>query len=510
MPQGGGNVGGSVESFVDWLRTLTVNSGQGAGDRFEPLDWQQEFIGNLLRDDVSTAALSVARGAGKSTLLAAVAAATLADGPLAIPNTESLVVAGTLKQSKEIQKHVEGFLRQRDDWGDRRVWRARRDYAPSFEHIQTGTILSLRAPSADSLQGAQPRLVLADEPAVWGKAKTSDGADVFHVLRSSLGKIPGAKLVALGTQAEHDGHWFSKMLDGVGADYVQLHTADEDDDPFARGTWLKANPSLDFMPAQELAIQGEVDIAKSDANEMSRFRNKRLNQRVSMVDNVLLDPDVWFDRCQGDAEAEGSCIWGLDMGLNDSASAVAAYWPDTGKLSILAAFPRDQRLSEREMKHAASGVFEQAAREGDLILSGQHVVDAGAFLAEALDRFGLPRRIIADNFRAPDVRNALDTMRFPMTEFDVAFEGMRWESSTRRIKACRAAAARGEIHAGQSTLLNHALSETTAERDKHGNEMAGRRHRMSFNDPAVAALLAVSEGVAQQAKPAQTLEWAWA
>ena len=475
----------------DWLQGLTVSVGHGAGQPLTLLPWQKKFTKNLLRDDVSVAGLSIGRAGGKSTYVAALACAALY-GPLAIPDSESVVVAGSLEQSKAIQRHVERFLKHHPDWGDRNVWRVRRDYASSFIFVPTGASLQLRAPNEDTLQGLGPRLVLCDEPNSWGRRKTDDGADVFHALRSSLGKIPSGKLIALGVQASSDAHWFSRLLDGYGSDYVQLHCARPDDKPHLLSTWKRANPAISAFPHLVDEIRSEWEIAQVDSNEMARFRNKRLNLRVSQADDVFIDGDLWVSRCEGEAERTGPSIWGVDMGLNASASAIVSYWPATGAVAFVCALPRNPSLPEREVVDAAVGVYQQGQRDGDLILIGAEVVDAGALLAEAMRRFGRPSKIVADNFRANDVRQALESVRFPLAEFIVPPPG--YKGATPRVAAFRAACAEGRVHAGDSAMMRHALAETVSVNDAHSNEMPGRRNRRSFNDPAIALWLAVSEG----------------
>ena len=61
-----------------------------------------------------------------------------------------------------------------------------------------------------------------------GKARPDDLA----ALKTGLGKMPGSRLVALGTRPADDSHWFAKMLTG-GAGYAQVHAAKDSDPPFA-------------------------------------------------------------------------------------------------------------------------------------------------------------------------------------------------------------------------------------------------------------------------------------
>ncbi len=53
------------------------------------------------------------------------------------------------------------------------------------------------------MHGLQPSLIIADEPAQWPPASTDPA---IAALRTSLGKIPGSRLIAIGTRPTDSGH----------------------------------------------------------------------------------------------------------------------------------------------------------------------------------------------------------------------------------------------------------------------------------------------------------------
>ena len=107
--------------------------------------------------------------------------------------------------------------------------------------------------------GLAPRLALIDEPA---QIKPTQRDAIFSALRTALGKVPGGKLIALGTRPKDQSHWFQKLLDS--AAYSQVHCARPDDPKFQRRTWIRANPSLPFMPELEARIRQEASEAQLD------------------------------------------------------------------------------------------------------------------------------------------------------------------------------------------------------------------------------------------------------
>ena len=83
---------------------------------------------------------------------------------------------------------------------------------------------------------------------------------MLAALGTGLEKIPGSRLVALGTRPADSLHWFEKMLQPGGADYVQVHAARKAtehrkaDPPFQARTWHRANPSLSL---HAFAVEGD-------------------------------------------------------------------------------------------------------------------------------------------------------------------------------------------------------------------------------------------------------------
>ena len=55
--------------------------------------------------------------------------------------------------------------------------------------------------------GLAPVLVLADEPAQWLE---STSGKMLVALETAMGKIPGSRMIALGTQPALAGHWFAR------------------------------------------------------------------------------------------------------------------------------------------------------------------------------------------------------------------------------------------------------------------------------------------------------------
>ena len=265
----------------------------------------------------------MARGNGKTTLLAGVAAAFI-DGPLRQPRGDVVIAASSFGQARISFEHVRAFIGDRlairNQW---RVWDTTQQAA--IEHRPSGARVRCIGCDPKRAHGLAPALVLADEPAQWEASKSER---MVSALRTAMGKIPGSRLVALGTRPADSEHWFAKLLET--ADYAQCHAAEQDDPPFQRRTWAKANPSLKYLPSLEKRIRKEADEARRDASKLAEFQALRLNQGTpDTLQATLLDASTWRRIEAPENERRGRWALGLDLGTSAAMSAAAAYWPDT-------------------------------------------------------------------------------------------------------------------------------------------------------------------------------------
>ena len=282
-----------------------------------------------------------------------------------VPRGETVIVASSFSQARIAFDHVRAFMV--DQLKDRHRWRIQ-DTAQqaSIEDRETGARVKVIGSDPKRAHGLAPVLVLADEPAQW---PPSTGERMVAALRTSAGKQPHFRFVALGTRPADAEHWFAKMLSG-GADYGQAHAAEPDDPKFRVATWRKANPSLAHMPDLLAAIRTEAKHAKSDPAMVPEFDALRLNLGTDETATaLLLDAGTWRG-IEGETDRSGPCVWGFDLGTSAAQSAVAAYWPESGRLECLAAFPAVPSLAERGLRDGVGSLYQDTARRGELMLAG--------------------------------------------------------------------------------------------------------------------------------------------
>ena len=477
---------------IDYLGGLKVTQGAGIGGPLVVFPWQRRFVRGALRPGVEESALSVSRGAGKTTLTAGIAAAAL-DGPLAAPRGETVVIASSFDQARIGFEHALAFLEDRIS-EDRNRWRIQ-DSAnrATIEDRKTGARVRVLGSDPRRAHGLAPVLVVCDEPSQWPESTTER---MIAALRTSMGKIDGSRLIALGTRPADSGHWFAKMLAG-GADYSQTHAARPHDEPFHARTWTRANPSLPYMPALMRTIRKEAARARLDPNILPSFRALRLNQGTSDVLRAsLLSAGLW-ESIEGEALTVGPSVWGVDLGATAAMSAVVGYWPDTGRLDFVAAFPEQPSLAERGLLDGVGRLYLDMVDRGELIQTGGRVVDVETLLREAMGRFGPPDAVAADRWREGELRDGLDVAGIPSAAF--VTRGQGFKDGGEDVRAFRRMCLTGRVIPVQSLLMRAAMRESVTVSDMAGNEKlaksseGGRRAR-GRDDAAAAAILAVAVG----------------
>jgi len=195
------------------------------------------------------------------------------------------------------------------------------------------------------------------------------------------------------------------------------------------------------------------------------------------------------------AQAGNPCIWGIGLGQTAAMSAVAAYWPETGRLDAIAAFPNDPPLGARERFDGVKpGLYQNMADRAELLLLGDKVVPVGQLLNAAQRQLGYPDAIACDRWRLGELEDAMTDAALLAP---VQARGMGFKDGSEDVRLFKTALLEGRVHPVRSLLLRSAVAETRLVQDPAGNAKiakageGNRRHR-GRDDPAVAAVQAVA------------------
>ena len=484
-------------SLVDFIGGLRITQGRLAGEPITLLPWQCKFLRRAFADGVSRAALSIPRGAGKSTLLGGVCLAFV-DGPLMLPRAECLLVAPSYRQARISFEHALAFLRERyapDEIKKRFRILDSTQYA-LIENRETQARLRAIGSTPGLMHGAAPSLVLLDELAQYPGSQIEAA---LAALNTALGKMPGSRLVAISTRAADPNHPFEQMLAGD-SDYAQCHAADKDAPIFQERTWRKANPSLEIMPDLLDMYRAEAKAAKRDERALASFKALRLNMGVSdTADAVLISAEIWTGEVETDdlPPRKGPCIWGVDLGGGTASSAVAAYWPQTGRLEGLAAFGDDPAIDRRAELDGVGQTYARALEDGSLILLPGRVPDIEALMNAAFARYGQPSAIVADRYKSNELIDGLSASNLSPTP--LVFRGMGWIDGSSDIRDFTRAVMKGQVRTPEKAMMRSAIGEARLLGNPAGdwklakNQQGGRRKR-ARDDLAAAAILAIAEG----------------
>ena len=479
-----------ARALIEWAGTMPVPSGDGAGEPWQVVPWQRRVLSAIVRPGVQTIAASCGRANGKTTLAALIARAYLPGGPLYAPGRRVLVVSHSHDRAREVITDLEAW---REDG-----WLVANSHQAARVKAGGATVRALAA-NPRTILGIRADLLICDELAAWQQAER-----LYSAIRTSLGKRPGSRLLAVGTRPiAGSGHIFDRLLSG-GADVSMVYAASPEDEKAGRlgwrRTWAKANPSLSVLPSLEAAIRREWAEAQGDDMALARFRSLRLNMGVSDVsESVLIHPEAW-ERCEVDIlpERRGPLVLAFDVGGAAAFTAAAGFWPLTGRLEALATCGGIPDLTARGRSDKVGPLYSRMAAGGELLpQAGRRVPNYGQFVRDVLARWGAPSVIVCDRWRAPELRDGLDAGRMPRGR-PLVVRGMGWEHGAEDVRRFLRSVLEGRVRVSRSILIRAAISEARVVSDKSGNlklakaSQGGRRLR-ARDDVAAAIILAVSE-----------------
>ena len=245
-----------------------------------------EWVRSSFNPDIQISALSIPRGNAKTWLFGWLGACALTPGsPLWREGIEVLGVSSSFEQSRVMM----GFLRDALE-GNGQLYRSLDSgQRLAMTHEPTNTKMRILSSSGKRAMGlSQFSTIFADEPGSW---ESRGGAIMFDALRTSLGKLPGQRLLLIGTRApsESDGWWPNLLDAGSGkGTHVQVLTAPDDEPWDAWSTIRKVNPLINVNENLRKTILRERDDARRNPSMRPAFEAYRLNRQVDVHRDVLI------------------------------------------------------------------------------------------------------------------------------------------------------------------------------------------------------------------------------
>ena len=492
-------------STIRWIETaLVVPNGYRAGQKIKLYPWQKKFLRAAIDGDSWLSVCSLGRGNGKTGLLAYLGAAMIA-GPLMQENTDSLVCSKDKRAAGSVFTSIVRSLglKPRQERGFLRCVQSGNDRA--ILNTETGTSLASVSSGLSALQGENFAWALCDEIAFWRNPE-----DVLHAITTGRGKQAKARLVAVGTRpAVADGvsNPFNELIDsppeGV---HVQLHSY-TGDSPLRLSSALDACPSAKSNDILRAALKDELKEAKRTASSEASWSAYRLNSGsgYSGTDTALqlVSMDDWKD-CVERApdrlpEMTGGYVLGLDPGGSSSWTALAGYWPDTGRLEARCWIPSAPDLEARcRLEHLEIALYRQLIKGQELFVHPGRVVHLETLLEWAKANFGNPARIVTDRYKLDEVETARDAV---FKAVPVVTRGTGFRDADVDTRAFQAACLDGKAMAPRSALWRHGIGEAILATDSSGaQKMDKARKTRAHYDQFSAGILAVSSGIREPLK----------
>jgi len=496
---------------IRFLETLKVPEGPLAGKPVKLAPFQKQFVKGALASGVSVACLSIARGNAKTALTAGLSLGEIMGVWNSEPRREVLLAARTRDQARIALDYVQGFIGSLPE-EEQALFTYRRSPRLEIEYEGDGGGHFVRALAADGKTslGSSPTLVLMDERGHW---KADSGDALEHALLSGLGKRNGRAFI-ISTSAADDTHPFSVWLDedqdGV---YRQEHRPEPGLPADDLESIKQANPGAEYgigASVEWLEAQAKRAV-KRGGSALTSFRLYNRNERVSgETRDLLLTTDQWLD-CETETlpPRQGAVVIGVDLGGSASMTAAAYYWPETGRLEVLGAFPSKPRLSDRGQSDGVGDRYLTMRDRGELYTLGDQTVPVADWLSAAMAHVAGERiaALTADRYKQAELGEAIDKVgiRCPLV-----WRGQGFRDGNEDCERFRRAAYDGKVQSSPSLLLRSAFADAVVLRDPANNLKLAKGRSKGRIDAAAAAILAVAEGARIVGRSQQRGRMAWA
>lgn len=387
----------AAEKAIGFLRCLRHYKGEYAGQQFEPLPWQCFVVGSLFGWKQKKGGVRrfqyglvvVPRKNGKSFLGAGIGLYLLAgDGE---PGAEIYSVATKEDQARLLWNDGKKIVSRSPGAGE-----MFKRTVNEIRHEASDSIWKPVGSDSETLDGLNPHGVLADELHAW------KSRDLWDVLDSALGARRQPLFFQISTEGNiRDGIFDEqvKLVQSVLEDkdlaataganvFGIIFTIDEEDDPFDKKTWFKANPNLGCGKSLEY-MRDQAAKAKLSPGKLRDFLTKQLDKRAEKSVAGWLSMDAW-DACAGELltqeqileRVKGKKVFcGFDASRSQDLAAVALIWEEGDVVCVAWLFftPEDT-LREREISDRAP--YSEWVRKGWMKATEGNVTDYRVIAAD--------------------------------------------------------------------------------------------------------------------------------
>ncbi len=443
------------------------------------------------------AVVFVPKGNGKTTVAAPLSIyLTFADGE---GGAEGYAAATTRDQARILFEAAQNMLRQAPMVArELGVLFA----ANAISAAKTASRFMPISSDAKTLDGLNVQVAVCDEIAAH---KT---AEVYDALRTAMGKRRHPLLLSIGTATGNTSgigkqlwDYSVRVLEGVRLDdrlFALLYTIDEDDDPWAEATWIKANPGWGVSVVQD-AIRGIMRQARNNPAQEAAVRTRHLNMWLG-ADEALFSMRAWHacvDRDLDLSQMDGhECHIALDLASKTDLAALAIVFPQEvvagdDRMLHYAMFARCY-LNEAAALEARNPSYPGWAANNELIITPGNETDFGAIEDDILD---LCRRfrvlsVAFDPWNATQLAQRLSAQGVPTVEFR-----MNTQHLSEPTKELDAAIRGGRLRHDGNGALAWCVGNVVGHYDPRQNVFPRRTREDQKIDAAVAVIMAIARSM---------------
>jgi phage terminase large subunit-like protein len=366
-------------------------------------------------------------------------------------------------------------------------------------HPRSGSYFQAISSVADAQHGANLHGGLLDELHVH---KTPELLDVIKKRTGSREQpliliTTTADTGAPGTAYARERDYIERLAKGVFEDpatYGVVFAADKTDDPFAEGTWRKANPGYGISPTKRYMEEQATEARNSPAN-LSTFLRINLGIRTKQVTKYIA-LDRW-DASAGTTPIDETdlagrqCHGGIDLSSNEDITAVCWDFPndEDGTHDVVWRFwlPED-RLQDLERRTAGEASLWVAA--GYLLLTPGNTIDTDHIKERVLADAELfdVQTIGFDRYRASElVRRLMDE---GLTMVPV---GQGTGSLSAPMNEIQRLVLKGQYHHGANPVMRWMIDNLAVAINAQGDVKPDKAHAAEKIDGVSAAATAMRE-----------------